>query len=242
MVAKQSKPQWGFGAAGTEIWRESKIMSTTAMWLLLAVVVIVILFASVLYKRTFTTKELAMTGVMAALSLVAYLFFRVPFYGGSSFHLGNTFTALTALLLDGVSGGLAGAIGLALADILAGDPGYAVTTFVLKFIIGITCGAVAHKAFKLRELDKHSSGYLVKVIVAAASGLLLNVFTDPFLGYFRNVYIFGQEYTVAQALTKIAGGVTFVNSVASTVCAVILYLALRPALERAGLLPKGEKH
>ncbi|MGL0910051.1 hypothetical protein ACSTB0_13440, partial [Faecalibacterium wellingii] len=42
-----------------------------------------------------------------ALSLVAYLFFRVPFYGGSSFHLGNTFTALTALLLDGVSGGLA---------------------------------------------------------------------------------------------------------------------------------------
>ena len=25
-------------------------------------------------------------------------------------------------------------------------------------------------------------------------------------------------------------------------CVVILYLALRPALERAGLLPKGEKH
>ena len=216
-------------------------MSTTAMWLLLAVVVIVILFASVLYKRTFTTKELALTGVMAALSLVAYLFFRIPFYGGSSFHLGNTFTALTALLLDGVSGGLAGAIGLALADILAGDPGYAITTFVLKFIIGITCGAVAHKAFKLRDLDKHSAGYLVKVIAAAGSGLLLNVVTDPFLGYFRNVYIFGQEYTVAQALSKIAGGVTFVNSVASTVCVVLLYLALRPALDRAGLLPKGEK-
>ena len=59
-------------------------MSTTAMWLLLAVVVIVIVFASVLYKRTFTVHELALTGVMAALSLVAYLFFRVPFYGGSS--------------------------------------------------------------------------------------------------------------------------------------------------------------
>ena len=213
-------------------------MSTTAMWLLLAVVIVVILFGSVLYKRTFTTKELALTGVMAALSLVAYLFFRVPFYGGSSFHLGNTFTALTALLLDGVSGGLAG---LALADILAGDPGYAVTTFVLKFIIGITCGAVAHKVFKLRDLDRHSKGYLLKVIVAGGSGLLLNVITDPFLGYFRNIYIFGQEYTVAQALSKIAGGVTFVNSVVSTICVVILYLALRPALERAGLLPKGEK-
>lgn len=215
-------------------------MSTTAMWLLLAVVVILILFFSVLYKRRFTVHELALTGVMAALSLVAYLFFRIPFYGGSSFHLGNTFTALTALLLDGVSGGLAGAIGLALADILAGDPGYAITTFALKFIIGITCGAVAHKVFKLRDQDRHSAGYLVKVIVSAGSGLLLNVFTDPFLGYFRNVYIFGQEYTVAQALTKVAGGVTFVNSVASTACAVVLYLALRPALERAKLLSKGE--
>ena len=219
-------------------------MSTATMWLLLFVVAALALLIAALTKTKFTVQKISIIGIMAALSFVAYEFFRIPnvFGTGSSFHLGNTFTALTAMLLDGVSGGLAGAIGLALADILAGDPGYAITTFVLKFIIGITCGAVAHKAFKLRELDKHSSGYLVKVIVAAASGLLLNVFTDPFLGYFRNVYIFGQEYTVAQALTKIAGGVTFVNSVASTVCAVILYLALRPALERAGLLPKGEKH
>ena len=43
-------------------------------------------------------------------------------------------------------------------------------------------------------------------------------------------------------MRKIAGGSAFVSSVASTGCAVILYLALRPALERAGLLPKGEKH
>ena len=219
-------------------------MSTATMWLLLFVVAALALLIAALTKTKFTVQKISIIGIMAALSFVAYEFFRIPnvFGTGSSFHLGNTFTALTALLLDGVSGGLAGAIGLALADILAGDPGYAITTFVLKFIIGITCGAVAHKAFKLRELDKHSSGYLVKVIVAAASGLLLNVFTDPFLGYFRNVYIFGQEYTVAQALTKIAGGVTFVNSVASTVCVVVLYLALRPALERAGLLPKGETH
>ena len=217
-------------------------MSTATIWLLFFVVVALTLLIAALTKTKFTVQKISIIGIMAALSFVAYEFFRIPnvFGTGSSFHLGNTFTALTALLLDGVSGGLAGAIGLALADILAGDPGYAVTTFVLKFIIGITCGAVAHKVFKLRELDKHSSGYLVKVIVSAGSGLLLNVFTDPFLGYFRNVYIFGQEYTVAQALTKIAGGITFVNSVASTVCVVILYLALRPALERAGLLPKGK--
>ena len=141
-------------------------MSTTAMWLLLAVVIVAIVFGSVLYKRTFTTKELALTGVMAALSLVAYLFSGCHSTAAPRSIWATPSRPLTALLLDGVSGGLAGAIGLALADILAGDPGYAITTFVLKFIIGITCGAVAHKAFKLRELDKHSSGYLVKVIVA----------------------------------------------------------------------------
>ena len=218
-------------------------MSTAVMWLLLFVVVALGILIAALSKTKFTTQKIATIGIMAALSFVAYEFFRIPnvLGTGSSFHLGNTFTALTALMLDGVSGGLAGAIGLALADIMAGDPGYAVTTFVLKFLIGITCGAVAHKVFKLRDLDRHSSGYLVKVIVAAGSGLLLNVFTDPFLGYFRNVYIFGQEYTIAKALTKITGGVTFVNSVASTVCVVILYLALRPALERANLLPKAQK-
>ena len=214
-------------------------MSTTAMWLLLAVVIVVILFGSVLYKRTFTTKELALIGVMAALSLVAYLFFRVPFYGGSSFHLGNTFTALTALLLDGVSGGLAGAIGLALADIMAGDPGYAVTTFILKFIIGLVCGGVAHRVIHLRSFPTGSKlKYIGAVTVSAFSGLLVNVFTDPFIGYFRNRYIFGQPAEFVSVVTKIASGVTLVNSLLSTVCAVLLYLALRPALEKAHLLPK----
>lgn len=100
---------------------------------------------------------------------------------GSSFHLGNTFTALTALMLDGVSGGLAGAIGLALADIMAGDPGYAITTFILKFIIGIVCGVFAHKVFKLQNLSAADGvKYYVAVIGSAFSGLLVNVFTDPF--------------------------------------------------------------
>ena len=74
--------------------------------------------------------------------------------------------------------------------------------------------------------------------MAAASGLLLNVFTDPFLGYFRNRYIFGQPAEFVSVVTKISSGVTLVNSLLSTVCAVLLYLALRPALETAHLLPK----
>ncbi|HJC07880.1 MAG TPA: ECF transporter S component [Candidatus Gemmiger stercorigallinarum] len=216
-------------------------VSNSVLWLLLFVVIVAaVLFVAVTRTR-FTTQKLALIGVMAALSFVAYEFFRIPFLNsGSSFHLGNTFTALTALLLDGVSGGLAGAFGLALADVVAGDPGYAVTTFLLKFLIGIVCGTVADKVFHLHGMDAQHAGrakYLTAVTASAFSGLLVNVFADPFLGYFRNRYLFGQPVELAGAMAGIASGVTLANSVVSTVCAVALYLALYPALKKARLLP-----
>lgn len=214
-------------------------MSDSIIWLLLFLAVVLALLVAAVTRTKFTPRRIAIIGMMAALSFVAYEFFRIPNVFGSSFHLGNTFTALTALLLDGVSGGLAGAIGLALADVMAGDPGYAVTTFILKFIIGLVCGWTAAHVFKVRELDPKATPrlrYVGAVAGSAFSGLLVNVFTDPFLGYFRNRYIFGQTVELASIATKIAGGVTFVNSILSTICAVILYLALRPALERSGLL------
>ena len=194
-------------------------MSTSTMWLLLFVVVALALLVAALTKTKFTVQKISIIGVMAALSLVAYEFFRIPnvFGSGSSFHLGNTFTALTAMLLDGVSGGLAGAIGLALADILAGDPGYAITTF----IIGLVCGFVAHKVIHLKTYPTANRGkYLLVVTASAFSGLLVNVFTDPFIGYFRNRFIFGQPAEIASVFTKIASGVTLINSLLSTVCAV----------------------
>lgn len=214
-------------------------MDTATMWLLLFGAVALALLVAALTRTQFTVQKISIVGVMAALSFVAYEFFRIPFAGGSSFHLGNTFTALTAMLLDGVSGGLAGAIGLALADVIAGDPGYAFTTFILKFIIGLVCGATAHKLLHLgsRKADGHVK-YIAAVTVSAFSGLFVNVFTDPLVGYFRDRFIFGQPVEVATVLIKVTGGVTLVNSLLSTVCAVALYLVLEPALQRAHLLPK----
>ena len=214
-------------------------MGTATMWLLLFGAVALALLVAALTRTQFTVQKISIVGIMAALSFVAYEFFRIPFAGGSSFHLGNTFTALTAMLLDGVSGGLAGAIGLALADVIAGDPGYAFTTFILKFIIGLVCGATAHKLLHLgsRKADGHAK-YIAAVTVSAFSGLFANVFTDPLVGYFRDRFIFGQPVEVATVLIKVTGGVTLVNSLLSTVCAVALYLVLEPALQRAHLLPK----
>ena len=148
-------------------------MSTATMWLLLFVVAALALLIAALTKTKFTVQKISIIGIMAAMSFVAYEFFRIPnvFGTGSSFHLGNTFTALTAMLLDGVSGGLAGAIGLALADVVAGDPGYAITTFILKFIIGLVCGAVSHKVIHLRTFPTGSKFKYVAAVTASAASI-----------------------------------------------------------------------
>lgn len=215
-------------------------MTTMQMWILFGAVALVVLVFSAIAHKHFTVREIAVIGVMAALSYVAYLL-RIPNVFGtkSSFHLGNTFTALTALLLDGVSGGLAGAIGLSLADITAGDPGYAVTTFLLKFIIGLVCGVTAHKLLHLERMQAASRLRRTAAVAAASfSGLLVNVFTDPAIGYFRDRYIFGMTPDISAVFLKVASGVTLVNSILSCVCCVVLYLALQPALEKAKLLPR----
>ena len=73
-------------------------MQTSTMWILFFVVVAAVLLIAGLSKTRFTTQKIAIIGIMAALSFVAYEFFRIPnvLGTGSSFHLGNTFTALTA--------------------------------------------------------------------------------------------------------------------------------------------------
>ena len=109
----------------------------------------------------------------------------------TSIHIGNAFCVLAALLLGGVYGGLAGAIGMGIADIM--DPVYitgAPKTFVLKFCIGLIVGLVAHKVAKINEsTDKK---YVFKwSVIASVAGLAFNVIADPIVGYFYKQYILG---------------------------------------------------
>ena len=65
------------------------------------------------------TLKLAVTGLMIALCYVSFTFLQIKIptpVGFTSFHLGNTFCVLAALLLGGVPGGLAGAIGMGIGD------------------------------------------------------------------------------------------------------------------------------
>ena len=184
-------------------------------------------------------QKLALTALFAALCYVIFTFLqiKIPMPGGdaTSLHLGNAFCVLAALLLGGGYGGLAGAVGMTIADLM--DPVYitgAPKTFVLKFCIGMITDLVAHNVAHFSvSSDKK---YIFKSsLISSIAGLGFNVIFDPRVGYFYKQYIFGQPQEMASVLAKWCTATTFVNAVASTILVVILYNALLPALKKSGL-------
>ena len=195
-------------------------------------------------KTNSTVMKIAQTALFAALCYVifTYLQIKIPMPGGdaTSIHLGNAFCVLAALLLGGWYGGLAGAIGMGIADVM--DPIYitgAPKTFILKLCIGLITGLGAHKIAKINEsTDKK---YIFKwSLLASVAGLAFNVIADPIVGYFYKQYILGQPQQMAEVLAKWSAAATFVNAILSTIVVVIIYNALRPALAKSGMLEVGK--
>lgn len=195
-------------------------------------------------KTNSTVMKIAQTALFAALCYVifTYLQIKIPMPGGdaTSIHLGNAFCVLAALLLGGWYGGLAGAIGMGIADVM--DPIYitgAPKTFILKLCIGLITGLVAHKIAKINEsTDKK---YIFKwSLLASVAGLAFNVIADPIVGYFYKQYILGQPQQMAEVLAKWSAAATFVNAILSTIVVVIIYNALRLALAKSGMLEVGK--
>ena len=191
-------------------------------------------------KETSTIMKLAETAILAALCYVSFTFLKIkiPVPGGdaTSLHIGNAFCVLAALLLGGVYGGLAGAVGMTIADLM--DPVYitgAPKTFVLKLCIGLITGLVAHKVAKINESTDKS--YVFKwSLLASVAGLAFNVVADPVVGFFYKQYILGQPQEMAAVLAKLSAVTTFVNAVVSVILVVFIYNALRPALIKMNLI------
>ena len=183
--------------------------------------------------------KITVTGLMAALCYVSFTYIQIPIPvpGGDNvaLHIGNAFCVLAALLLGGVYGGLAGSLGMTIADLL--DPRYitsAPKTFILKFLIGLIAGFVAHKIAHISE--DHSKSYVFKwSLISSVCALGFNVIADPIFGYFYKNYFLGVPSPAAKIMSTWAGGVTAINAVAGTIVVVAVYNALRPTLKKAGL-------
>ena len=186
--------------------------------------------------------KVVLTALMAALCYVAFTFLKIPIptFGGDyvALHIGNAFCVLAALLLGGAYGGLAGSLGMTIADLL--DPVYitsAPKTFVLKLCIGLIAGFVAHRLGHITQ--EHDAKYIFKwTLAASVAGLGFNVIMDPIAGYFYYYYVLGVQSDAAKIMSTWAAGVTFINAVAGTIVVVAVYMAVRPVLKKSGMFFK----
>lgn len=191
----------------------------------------------IMTTRNSQAYKIAMTGLLAALSYVVFTFgqIKISLPGGdaTSIHLGNAVCVLGALLIGGFYGGLGGAIGMTIGDLL--DPVYVIyapKTFICKLCIGLITGLIAHKLGKIEHSSdkKHIFNYTV---IAATAGLLFNVIADPLIGYYYKLWIIGKPAAELSLAWNVAS--TSINAVTSAIVSVVVYMALRPALRKAGL-------
>ena len=191
-------------------------------------------------KTKLSTKKIVITALMAALCYIGFSYFRIDIPVGTektAFHLGNVFCVLAALFVGGFWGGMAGAVGMTIADLTTGYVTSAPKTFLLKLCIGLVAGFVAHKVFHISKEETRKVPLSVATVLSCAAGMAFNVVADPVVGYFYKTYILGVPQDAAAIWAKMGAVTTLVNAVVAVIVATIFYLALRPALKRSNLLP-----
>jgi uncharacterized membrane protein len=187
------------------------------------------------------TLKITMIGIMAALAYISFTFLQIKIptpSGFTSFHLGNTFCVLAALLLGGIPGGVAGAIGMGIGDIL--DPvyvTYAPRTIILKLGIGFIAGLMAHKILHITKKET-TTAIFISALIASSVALLFNIVFDPVLGYFYNRFILGISIEASSILAGWSTLTTAVNAFISAICASVLYTAIQPRLKNSRLLER----
>ncbi|MBR4471564.1 MAG: ECF transporter S component [Erysipelotrichaceae bacterium] len=175
------------------------------------------------------TRKLVYTAMFAVINYVAFTYGKItiPITAGTStaIHIANAIVVISSWFLGPIYGGLSGAIGLSIADVL--DPRYIVSapkTFLLKFLIGLISGTVAKNLHLKEKTDKKE----ITLICAfsAFCGLGFNVVADPIVGYFYRNYLLGIPQDAAKIIATWVAGTTAINAVVCVFISVILYLAL----------------
>ena len=156
--------------------------------------------------------------LFAALSYLAISTFRIPF-GPMFIHFGNLLVILSALLLGGWQGGLSGAIGMGLFDILHGYADSAPKTLILKFLIGLITG-LCFKFLKKTKIPK-----TICAIFSAIGGMAVNLIGETL---WKTIYfaIAGSGFKAALSTAILAQGSTLINAGISVIGGVAIFLAL----------------
>ena len=184
-------------------------------------------------KQKLTTRKIALTALMAALTVVgSWLRITIPvdIGGNTSFHLGNTLCALSGILLGPWLGGLAAALGSMLFDILF-YPMYISEcwiTFLTKACYGLMAGLVI-------RLGKKDWGYVRAVLASAAGAVTYAVLYLAKTYFYGGLLLGGLTPDAAWASVILKLPATIFNGAVAVIFAPILAIALRKALGKQHL-------
>ena len=229
------------GALAEEATASAKIPFALGLIMVLLGIVIPFMGSRSEKKKT-DVRTLSMAALFAALCYIGFTYCKIDIPVGmdkTAFHLGNVFCVLAALFLGGLWGGMAGAVGMTIADLTTAYVTSAPKTFLLKLCIGLITGFVAHKVFKLsQDKENRKLPLTAATAISCAAGMAFNIVADPLVGYFYKMYILGVPQEAASIWAKIGAITTSVNAVVAVIAATVLYMALRKAMRRTNLLPK----
>ena len=186
-------------------------------------------------KTKSSVHRIVFTALMAAIVFVLTLLY-VPL-GESKVHFGNAGSMLAGLLLGPWLGGAASGIGAFLFDLTHGySLVEALVTFVSKFLMAMTAGLVAGAYRQSGNLLNRAG--TVRMVLGCVVGGLTYIALYMLKTYVKQRYVVevSLDGTLAAMLAKLPA--TAINNGFAAVVTPLLYTALRPALNRIGIIDR----
>lgn len=174
-------------------------------------------------------KKLTLAGLFAALAFACFSYLRLEIPMGlgltGKIYVGHAFILLSAILLGPKYGALSGAVGLTLADVLAGYTTSAPPTFLAKFLLGWSTAYAAEHFFHFHSL-KEEADRTKAVLLSSIIGSLVNVVTEPVIRFSFKYLVLGIPQTVAFISAANCAVSMAVSNIVSTVLVMVLYKAV----------------
>jgi uncharacterized membrane protein len=168
-------------------------------------------------KITLDPRLIAITAVMSAVVFVLTRMIQIPTPARGYIHLGDAAIFFAAFAFGPWVGGIAGALGTALADMTSGFPQWAPFSFLVHGLQGVLVGLIAYTA--ARSSARHGPAEWYRLLLAVGAGSLVVVG-----GYFiAGIILMG----VATAATEIPANI--IQALSGGIIGVPLYIAVRRA-------------
>ncbi|BBN98329.1 ECF transporter S component [Sporolactobacillus terrae] len=175
-------------------------------------------------SKSFGVRDIVLVALFAAVTYLGISALRIPLpaaVGAPFIHFGNSLLVLSVLLLGGFRGGLAGAIGLGLFDLLNGYASTAPVTVILAFLVA----AIVSGAFTLLKHQDSPLNLFILALVAGVSKIALE-----FLHGLIEKLLLGSAFTPAVVAAFTSLPATAINAISTVIIVTVLYFPLKKGL------------